>query len=911
MKKRQDNTQELQHKGTGSWFLDGNQFKGWKEKPGSLWIRGDSGTGKSVLSSIVIQQLFSQRQHGTAIAYFYFDFRDEKSQRMKIMLQSIILQLSAQSPNSYSVLEREFESSQGQTLPTYNKLLGILEELLSDFAHTYIVLDALDECNEHQVLVQLITRLRDRTTQSLHLLFTSQPREIFMEAFKHAPLIVLTPDITHKDIQRFINSELLTLSHLTRRMRAEEIVAKVVKKSNGMFRLAALLLIELRDAFNPDLNTILSSFPDSLFGVYSRFLQRIHPTAEVYVSAVLRWLSFSCWQVTVAYLEDALTFDFSSPLEFVYDPTRRGENADRLFKMLEGMIVVNETRWDRVVSLAHASVKDYLQSERFTQEYTLYDLRAGPSHRFLAQTCLSYLLQFTDHPLIRETRTNYLLGPYAAQYWYYHLHRSDNPALLSSLVVCLLQDGSSQYAAFNNLTQDRFSVTKPLSVCSQLGYTEAVRFLLQNGADPNTNDNGSTALRAASSHGHLDIVCILLQSGAKVDILALDGARYYTRWYIVQVLLQKSSISVVGKWISDELAIAVRGGRMGIVQILLEAWTNLGGAQFPLHHLMVTASEQGGSHIVRLLLKHGANVNATAEEYNALGAALLHDRVDTVRVLLEQGAEVNATSGIYGSPLQVASRWGDIETVRLLVEHGAEVNATSGIYGSALQVASRWGDIETVQLLVEHGAEVNATSGIYGTALQVASRWGDIETVQLLVEHGAEVNTAGGEYGSPLQAASRGGNVEMVQLLLEKGAQVNTAGGRYGSALQAASIRGPVGSAQLLLKHGADVNATGGMHGSALQAASRNGHVEIVRLLLEKDADVNAFGGSALKAAARLGRLHPNKFWEVEQITCILLEHGAHEEDMMYGSEEDVDTDDEGAILDSSLDDSSSSESDD
>jgi hypothetical protein len=68
----------------------------------------------------------------------------------------------------------------------------------------------------------------------LHLLFTSQPREIFMDVFKHASLIVLTPDITQEDIQRFINSELLPLSHLTCRMRAEEIVAKVVKKSNGM-----------------------------------------------------------------------------------------------------------------------------------------------------------------------------------------------------------------------------------------------------------------------------------------------------------------------------------------------------------------------------------------------------------------------------------------------------------------------------------------------------------------------------------------------------------------------------------------------------------------------------------------------------------------------------------------------------
>jgi hypothetical protein len=86
-----------------------------------------------VYSSTVIRQLFNQQQQGVAVAYFYFDFRDEKSQRVKIMLQSIILQLSAQSPNSYSALKREYESSQGQILPSYDNLLRILNDLLSDF----------------------------------------------------------------------------------------------------------------------------------------------------------------------------------------------------------------------------------------------------------------------------------------------------------------------------------------------------------------------------------------------------------------------------------------------------------------------------------------------------------------------------------------------------------------------------------------------------------------------------------------------------------------------------------------------------------------------------------------------------------------------------------------------------------
>ncbi|KAJ7835377.1 hypothetical protein B0H14DRAFT_2324096, partial [Mycena olivaceomarginata] len=174
MKRRQDDAQELQHEGTGAWFLGGDQYKIWKETPGSLWIRGDSGTGKSVLSSTVIRELFGERQPETAIAYFYFDFRDEKSQHVKNMLQSVILQLSAQSLSPYSALDQLYQSSQGQTLPTYENLLGILNHLLSDFGQTYIVLDALDECNEHNHLVQFMTRLRDWTTRSLHLLFTSQ-----------------------------------------------------------------------------------------------------------------------------------------------------------------------------------------------------------------------------------------------------------------------------------------------------------------------------------------------------------------------------------------------------------------------------------------------------------------------------------------------------------------------------------------------------------------------------------------------------------------------------------------------------------------------------------------------------------------------------------------------------------------
>jgi hypothetical protein len=186
----------------------------------------------------------------------------------------------------------------------------------------------------------------------------------------------------------------------------------------------------------------------------TRFLKQIgHHTAKFYVSAVLRWVAFSSRQINIFDLEDTLVSNFSNPEEFVYDPTRRGENADRVCKMLEGLVVKEEQNYSKrgtggVVSLTHASVKDYLLSEKIAHKYSVYDLRAGSSHRCLAQTCLGYLLHFTHNSLTHDRRYNYPLGEYAARNWYYHLHRSDDPALLSPLIVSLLQDGSNQYATF-------------------------------------------------------------------------------------------------------------------------------------------------------------------------------------------------------------------------------------------------------------------------------------------------------------------------------------------------------------------------------------------------------------------------------------------------------------------------------
>ncbi|KAJ7603449.1 hypothetical protein DFH06DRAFT_1022260, partial [Mycena polygramma] len=193
MREKQRSTYTLRHNDTGRWVLEGTEFAKWKEEPGCLWIRGICEFFRVCPRD---ERLTIANSHPATpnfgIAYFYFDFRDEKKQLRGTMLRSIIMQLSEQSPTPYSVLDQHFKSCQGGKFPTSGDLLVMLDTRLSQFTGTYIVLDALDECSEPDELVEFISTLRG-WGKPVHLLVASQPRTIFLEslAFKEASVVVL------------------------------------------------------------------------------------------------------------------------------------------------------------------------------------------------------------------------------------------------------------------------------------------------------------------------------------------------------------------------------------------------------------------------------------------------------------------------------------------------------------------------------------------------------------------------------------------------------------------------------------------------------------------------------------------------------------------------------------------------
>jgi ankyrin repeat protein len=82
-----------------------------------------------------------------------------------------------------------------------------------------------------------------------------------------------------------------------------------------------------------------------------------------------------------------------------------------------------------------------------------------------------------------------------------------------------------------------------------------------------------------------------------------------------------------------------------------------------------------------------------------------------IRLLLAHGADVNACAGNFGSVLQGDCLYGSYHAVRLLLSKGADVYLKDGAFGSALHAACSRSDTansKVVYLLLQAGADVDA-----------------------------------------------------------------------------------------------------------------------------------------------------------------------------------------------------------
>ncbi|KAK6399620.1 hypothetical protein LTR95_019409, partial [Oleoguttula sp. CCFEE 5521] len=123
----------------------------------------------------------------------------------------------------------------------------------------------------------------------------------------------------------------------------------------------------------------------------------------------------------------------------------------------------------------------------------------------------------------------------------------------------------------------------------------------------------------------------------------------------------------------------------------------------------------------------------------ALLGAASRDRVEVVKVLLKHGADANATGGHEPDKraLHAAAEIGSTTLAKLLLSAGAELDAQGPNRLTALGMACQHGKTEIVRLLLERGAQPNPQHQHYGFELKIANDRGHYEVVKLLLAWGA------------------------------------------------------------------------------------------------------------------------------------------------------------------------------
>jgi Ankyrin repeats (3 copies) len=314
----------------------------------------------------------------------------------------------------------------------------------------------------------------------------------------------------------------------------------------GRFRLVVCQFDELRRCRSPAaVEKALRHLPKTLYETYDRILAAIDEDDRRDALSLLQWLAFSVDTLSLEEAVDVIATNPDAKPGPLFDRRRRLQDPRDILSICSCLVTItvpdvrlpdgegtNDHAETGRVRLAHFSVREYLTSEHLGNsdaQVSYYHFSQRNAHRFIAKTCLAYLLQFDqDNGVNLTTFRSYPLSRYAANHWMTHARSvpAGDADDLHGLAMALLQPMSTVYKNWLWLYHQYVlwdpPEVPPLYYAAGAGLEQACQELLKMGVDVNALGGCfGTPLQMAAVHGHSNIVELLLEKGA--DFKAQGG----------------------------------------------------------------------------------------------------------------------------------------------------------------------------------------------------------------------------------------------------------------------------------------------------------------------------------------------------------------------------------------------------
>jgi ankyrin repeat protein/L-ascorbate metabolism protein UlaG (beta-lactamase superfamily) len=234
-----------------------------------------------------------------------------------------------------------------------------------------------------------------------------------------------------------------------------------------------------------------------------------------------------------------------------------------------------------------------------------------------------------------------------------------------------------------NCGPDQWGAT-PLAGAAQRGDVAVITYLLDNGANPNEESpDGQPPLTLAAGGGKRDAVRLLLDRGADAKYChngffsALVASFWHPDVEIVRMLLAAGADATIATPVAGGVlhrAAMSPNVPVEIVRMLVEAGADVNVKTSEGVTPLLVACDKGSTDIAKFFVSKGADAKVAGGTFQATGlhAAAANGYTDLAEFLMASGAPVNAKDNSAHTPLYYADRCGNTAIAKALKAKGAK-----------------------------------------------------------------------------------------------------------------------------------------------------------------------------------------------------------------------------------------------
>jgi WD40 repeat protein len=419
--------------GTCEWILSNPEYMRWVGgDTGSkvLWLHALPATGKSILSSFIVNNLLETK---AMCAYYFFRFGDQTKRSLSACLRSLAFQIAEQLPSFRKTLHKmgntgvRLEKADARTI--WQKVFtSVLFKMT--FTNTfYWVIDGLDETDSPRLLVELIQSISSSMLPIKMMLVSRRSPEL-VSAFERLAAAGLVQSLTiednEQDIRRYAEQE-IDFMHAPPSLKAQ-VVRKLLERASGNFLWVNLALTEILQCLTPtDIEETLEGLPSGMGELYHRMelsiLKSTRSRDQDLARTILTWAACPRRPLTLPELEQALKPEFPVLLDLSFT-----------ISQVSGQFVVIDS--SKQIVMVHQTAREYLVK---STESALAILPAEAHQKMFAK-CMYFLDQSTQRRGSERRKSSHLAADkepflhYAATSWPYHLDEnsatSNEPLIL-------------------------------------------------------------------------------------------------------------------------------------------------------------------------------------------------------------------------------------------------------------------------------------------------------------------------------------------------------------------------------------------------------------------------------------------------------------------------------------------------